>query len=430
MVKSIRLTSWVYILVGLLIAPIAVIIALLFREIESGLRHSSLSQEALTIMSAAQTLVRNDLLQGNFVLTQAKLRSLISDRRDNFCLIVSTEENRDIIRIDDFGICENSHSKALNQKIYFDDRQQLVAYRLKLLYGSRAPQVALTWNIAALLLALGGFILIFAIVLAAGVRKVFQAIALTIERRSIGSGALSRVYEIEQVANLVRSLEEREEFIRNQEIEKSRSKALYDLSMRLAHDIRSPLASIKMILKIIKDGAEHKDVLISSVEKLNQIADGLLENVRQHHPDFAIGELIKEVSVERTFVWDRLPKKIAFEWQVKGEVRTKLQSIELKRILSNILNNAYEACPENAKIVLCAYFDPETSASIIDVSDEGNGIPIHIRSDLGNRAVSAGKERGNGLGLYHAFLTLRTAGGNLEILDRDPKGTTVRIILP
>ena len=52
----------------------------------------------------------------------------------------------------------------------------------------------------------------------------------------------------------------------------------------------------------------------------------------------------------------------------------------------------------------------------------------HILDELGKKPGTCGKDKGNGLGLYHCFTTVRQWGGDVRVLTSE-KGTAVRLEL-
>lgn len=96
----------------------------------------------------------------------------------------------------------------------------------------------------------------------------------------------------------------------------------------------------------------------------------------------------------------------------------KINLSELKRILSNLINNAVEALPEKrGSITIKLNGNSDGLVSII-VSDDGKGIPSEQLPKLAQEGVSYGKEKsgesGSGLGLYHARTVIEKWGGTIN----------------
>jgi anti-sigma regulatory factor (Ser/Thr protein kinase) len=111
---------------------------------------------------------------------------------------------------------------------------------------------------------------------------------------------------------------------------------------------------------------------------------------------------------------------------------TNLFAGDLNRVLSNIINNAIEAVPENTGKVSIYLFTSDKN-SLIKVVDNGKGMSPETLKSLGRVGFSYGKENttsGSGLGFYHAKKTIESFGGEIKVESKVGVGTTVSIYLP
>jgi anti-sigma regulatory factor (Ser/Thr protein kinase) len=104
---------------------------------------------------------------------------------------------------------------------------------------------------------------------------------------------------------------------------------------------------------------------------------------------------------------------------------------ELKRALSNLINNSAEAILDSGEISVSVKAS-ETEIKI-RVRDNGCGVPSDVIDRLGQKGFSYGKDSmpasGSGLGIWHAKRTVEEAGGNIKVKSRED-GTLVEISLP
>jgi anti-sigma regulatory factor (Ser/Thr protein kinase) len=105
-----------------------------------------------------------------------------------------------------------------------------------------------------------------------------------------------------------------------------------------------------------------------------------------------------------------------------------VQERELKRGLSNLINNSVEAIAGSGKVT--ARITAEDRQIILSITDNGMGIPDEILTRLGERGFTHGKAGGSGLGLHHARSTVALWGGSLSIQSSTGAGTNVEIRLP
>ncbi|NBX81971.1 ATP-binding protein [bacterium] len=123
-----------------------------------------------------------------------------------------------------------------------------------------------------------------------------------------------------------------------------------------------------------------------------------------------------------------MPTPPDIEWQLNlaqlnSDALCPLAAEDLKRTLSNLINNACEAVGGTGTIELGAETLPDGSR--IWVKDNGSGVSPDLISKLGNRGFSFGKKNGHGLGVSHAKATVERAGGTFQIVSPEAQGTTV-----
>jgi len=101
--------------------------------------------------------------------------------------------------------------------------------------------------------------------------------------------------------------------------------------------------------------------------------------------------------------------------------------LALKRALINILVNARQAAPDGGTVVVRTLRLP--TMAVTEVEDDGAGIPPSIRDRIFDGFVS-GRPGGTGLGLSLARAAVEKSGGVIEVEDRTPRGTRIRLLLP
>jgi anti-sigma regulatory factor (Ser/Thr protein kinase) len=107
---------------------------------------------------------------------------------------------------------------------------------------------------------------------------------------------------------------------------------------------------------------------------------------------------------------------------------SKIDSLEMKRALSNLINNAVEALSgKGEKITIRLDADPEKIFLVIE--DDGCGIPKDRFDDVMLSGVSL-KTTGSGLGLSHAKKSVESWGGSIHLNSTEGLGTKVEIVFP
>jgi signal transduction histidine kinase len=99
-------------------------------------------------------------------------------------------------------------------------------------------------------------------------------------------------------------------------------------------------------------------------------------------------------------------------------------------VLRNLADNAARHAVDRVELRVA----PSAAAAVVDVEDDGPGIPVAERDRVFDRFVrlDASRERaagGSGLGLAIAREIARAHGGDLVVLDA-PSGAHLRLLVP
>lgn len=232
------------------------------------------------------------------------------------------------------------------------------------------------------------------------------------------------------------------------ENEKEIYKSLSNLAQQVAHDIRSPLAALDTVVGKTDQLPEQQRIMVRhAVNRIRDIANNLLEKNRQQGKTVAIAgspttenkespatrllsSIIDPVITEKRLQFESKPG-INIDFELTKEsygLFARIQPVEFRRIVSNLVNNAVEVLGDKGKVAIGLVQDEINI--ILTVTDNGKGIPPEILEKLGQKGETHGKAGGSGLGLYHARTTVENWGGGLTIASEVGKGTTVTIKLP
>lgn len=188
--------------------------------------------------------------------------------------------------------------------------------------------------------------------------------------------------------------------------------ALGSITAQVAHDIRSPLAALNMITESITSLpiAERK-LMTNAIQRINEIANDLLIKGKQENTVVEtvlalehISELVEAIVAEKRMQYNEFRNlKIDLEMINAIEDFAKVNANELKRVISNLVNNSVESLEnQTGRIVIGV----QAINNIVEIfiKDNGKGIPANILSQIGVEGFSHGKElkdqSGSGLGLY------------------------------
>lgn len=201
-----------------------------------------------------------------------------------------------------------------------------------------------------------------------------------------------------------------------------------DIANQVAHDIRSPVSALQLIISNAQFDREHKAVATESLQRINEIAENLLSQrkvSRTQQSPVDLYKLSKIICAEKELIYSDSNTSLHLDGVSCFSI---VQPEEYKRIVSNILNNSLEAVGRNGAIKISHYI--ENDLAYITIEDNGRGIPKEELPLLMNKGATFGKTNGNGLGLYYAKKTLEKYSGSLYIDSTVGVGTKVTITLP
>lgn len=220
-----------------------------------------------------------------------------------------------------------------------------------------------------------------------------------------------------------------------------------DLTDMLVHDLRSPLTVVIGSLALMKrkDNAafdqllsmaqQNSERILSMVNELLDISKLESGQLPLHRGPVNIPALLQEVT-ERF-----APLAVEAQITLEVEVAPGLPPLNadgeiLRRVLSNLLDNAIKFTPDGGQVQLWARCEAQTKAgaTLIGVSDSGPGIPAEAQSRIFEKfqqvAAIQGRRRGTGLGLAFCKLAVEAHGGRIWIESRPEQGATFIIALP
>ena len=230
----------------------------------------------------------------------------------------------------------------------------------------------------------------------------------------------------------------------------------------VSHELRTPLTTIKALTRLLmRDGLEEKkrreyvetisvecdrqiDFVLNMLD-LSRIEGGVL---RVTHERVEVDEVISSVVKSEA----RSAEKRGHDLRVEPQPEVPpvcADPKELRRVLSNVVENAIKYTPDGGRIILSA--TEEESHVVINVTDNGRGIPAEdmpILFDKFHRgrpaphsaAMAEGTTNaefledadvsGVGLGLYLARNVMERMGGRITVESEVGRGSTFKLHLP
>ena len=218
-------------------------------------------------------------------------------------------------------------------------------------------------------------------------------------------------------------------------IQSEKLAALGKLSAGIAHEIRNPLTSIKVLIyslaqKINDTETKEKDVKIiqDEIERVNQIIKRFLDFARPKEPEFSATDINRVLEDTITLVIPKISEQdIDLERNFSPIPDIQADKEQMKQVFLNLFLNAVQAMPDGGKIGIKTEFKAQCIR--IEIQDEGSGVPSQIKNKVFEPFFTA-KEEGVGLGLSIVKRIIDEHGGLIKIDNAYPKGTVVTIELP
>ncbi|MGV3463982.1 MAG: ATP-binding protein [Heyndrickxia sp.] len=216
-------------------------------------------------------------------------------------------------------------------------------------------------------------------------------------------------------------------------IKREKLSVIGELAAGIAHEIRNPLTSIKGLTQLMHESGniaeDYAKVMISEIDRINQIAGGLLALSKPQSREMS-PVLLNEILQYATNIMR--PEALLKDVQIminEDETESKIYGDRngLIQVFINLLKNAMDAMPNGGQINI-------TCRKVVDkihiiVSDQGIGIPSDRLKKIGEPFFTL-KEKGMGLGLTISHKIIQDHKGTFEFLSQEGFGTDVVIKLP
>jgi signal transduction histidine kinase len=213
------------------------------------------------------------------------------------------------------------------------------------------------------------------------------------------------------------------------------------LSLKVAHEIRNPIAAIELNAEMVQDivkihpGADMEDAtgLVAAIRDQVNTLDALTEEYlafarfpKTHFEDESINQLVEELAAFVRPVATRQGLTI----HVATDRAVPLMEIDralLRQAIHNLVKNGMEALSRGGALTITSRSDGD--AVEIAVSDTGAGISAEVAERLFEPFFTT-KPQGTGLGLSITRQIIEEHGGDLTWRNREGGGTTFVVRLP
>ena len=331
--------------------------------------------------------------------------------------------------------------------IFHGGQKEGVAWAMKRLSGLRSPEGRLS-SFATLTLGLGALLCVaFAFYLSRSVQSGVEHVKAGLRQvgndlnyRIPGAGHSEEVREIAETVNrLADQLQEQiaaqkrtEELARQAD----RLASLGQLVAGVAHEVRNPLATVKLRTQMLMEscGGEREREscaeILSEIERLDALVNKLLVFGRT----FSVAPSRADLNV---LLSDRVHhfRDRADSLGIRLQARLHEQSVpaaidqpKIVQVIDNLLQNALEAVtPGEGVVTIRSGIEGQTAW--FDICDNGCGVSPELLGRVFDPFVTT-KDRGSGLGLSISNEIVEMHNGKISVASEHGKGAAFRVVLP
>jgi signal transduction histidine kinase len=291
---------------------------------------------------------------------------------------------------------------------------------------------------AALLVILvaGGTAIIFGIRLARGVGPPLDSLVAAAGRVQQGDYS-ARVPEVTRGPRELRDLTRAFNTMaaRLEVDEEQRRRLLADVS----HELRTPLAVIQGNAEAIVDGvypadAEHLGTILEETRVLSRLIEDLRTlslaeagTLTLHREPTDLSIVASEVGRSFEQLATTAGARIGLDMPDDLPL-VDVDPIRIREVLANLVANALRYVSSGGTVRITSR--SSANAVVIEVVDDGPGIPAELLPNVFDRFAKSSESRGTGLGLAIAKAIVEAHGGRISAESPHGQGTTIRIELP
>jgi two-component system sensor histidine kinase CreC len=219
-----------------------------------------------------------------------------------------------------------------------------------------------------------------------------------------------------------------------------------EMATNLSHELKTPLATIRGSAELLEGPASNDPVarakflsnIQTEVARLDRIVSELLKLSRiEAQPATGEATVSDAASAAReiasAYRGRAADSGIAFRSEIAGEsLPVKIAEMQLKQLLTNLLDNALQFTPAGRTVCLSA--KRQDGSVELTISDEGSGIEPELLPKVFDRFFTTENprtgNRGTGLGLAIAKSIATANGGSISVRSELGYGSKFVVIFP
>lgn len=194
----------------------------------------------------------------------------------------------------------------------------------------------------------------------------------------------------------------------------------------ISHDLRTPLARLRLETELSVNNLETRDLMSADIAQLDAIIDKFLDYARPEPTE--LGAVLLSSAISRSIApWLNKPS-FEIKIDVAEDLQVLAETVELVRVLSNLLENAnrYGRSPKDGVTRIEIVARLHDGWVLLRVRDHGLGVSANtlknltqpfFRGDAARTAVT-----GSGLGLAIVERSVQRMGGTFSVFNASGGG--------
>lgn len=232
-------------------------------------------------------------------------------------------------------------------------------------------------------------------------------------------------------------------------VQTDRMASLGQLAASVAHEINNPISGVlnlsMLMQRILKDDGipperiadfrKYLSQVVSETSRVGRIVTDLLSFSRRSKPHSASTDLNAIVRTTLSVVSHKLKLgNVEVHLNLREDLPLlQCDNSQMQQVVLNLVMNAAEASQKNGRgdVWITTWVDPGDTSVILEVRDNGEGIPQEIASKIFDPFFTTKEEgKGVGLGLAVVYGIIEAHHGDIDVSSKAGNGATFTVTLP